>query len=105
MQFLHKPSGKVYTHLTAKTIAYLAIEGVQVHASTKEWARINKRARKMGLVIADEHVSIDEVTQMAIDILIQETDLDIQYEVEELLEEFYVLGMLDDSDPDDEEDE
>lgn len=106
MQFLNKANGKVFNHLTARKIALLAVEGVLVHATEKEWRRINKRARQMGLTIADEPARLTEINAMAVDIVIEEANRDLEYEVNELLEMFYILNMLEDSnDDDDEEDE
>lgn len=104
MQFLNKANGKVYNHLTAKDIAYLAVEGVEVHATRKEWRRINKRARQMGLTIADEPARLTELAALEVAIAIEEASLTITREVDDALEMFYILGMLEDSN-DDEEDE
>lgn len=100
MQFLNKANGQIFNVFTAKEIAYFAVEGVDVHASPKEWKRINKRVRQMGLVIPAEPASMTEISSMEIDMVIESCDL--YDEVEFFLEEMYIMGMLEE--PEDEDD-
>lgn len=105
MQFLNKANGEVFNHLTARQIAYLLVEGVEVHATHKEWRRINRRVLQMGLVLPSEPARLTELAALEVAIVIEEANLTITREVDEALEMFYILGMLEDSNDDDEEDE
>jgi len=100
MQFLNSATGKVYNHLTARQIALYVVEGVDVRATASEWKRINRRIRQMGL-LNHGHVTIDTITSMAIDIVIEESNL--YHEVDLFLEEMYIMGMLEEPDDDDDE--
>lgn len=80
---------------------YLAVEGVQVWATCAQWRRIHKRAVKMGLRIPDQHtiVSVNYMTEINQVIF----SCDLMDEVDSFLEDMYIMGMLDQ--PDYEEDE
>lgn len=100
MQFLNKATGTEFTTFTAKEIALFAIEGVDVWTTGPAWRRINKRARKMGLTI-NGRVTIDAVTSMAIDILVEEADKDLAAEVDFFIEEMMIMGFLEEEGDDD----
>lgn len=100
---------------TAKQIAYLIVEGVDVYAPNKMWKRINKHLNKMGVgrdinvnsIIDVEtareidgwiglwlHLHEEEV-QARVDAFIEEVNLSVEQEVEEFLEDMYLMGFLD----------
>jgi len=104
MQFINCANKRMFNHLTAKKIAYLYVEGVEMTASSKEWKRINKRLHNMGLVTSNYSAcSMDEVTLMAIDIVIAQVEENFTKEIDSFLEDMYIMGMLEE--PAEEEDE
>ena len=100
MEFLNHANGQVIKSMTAQEIALWVVEGVNVYATPKVLRRINKRLRRMGLLNYG-HVTIDRVTLMAIDIVIEECHL--MNEVDAFLEDMYIMGMLEEPDDDDDE--
>ena len=109
--------------LTAKQVACLLLEGVNVYAPNKMWKRIRKHLSKMGVSrnIDVDFSIIDFVTaleidawigywldvheyevQAKIDAFIEEVNLSMEEEVEEFLEDMYLMGFLDGPDSEEE---
>lgn len=104
MEFLNEANGIIFNHLTAKGIAYLAVEGVAMKASDKEWRRIKRRLRQMGLTANWSGCSMTEIMRLAVDCVIEEAQKDLEKEVDSFLEDMYIMGFLED-DPGEDEDE
>lgn len=100
MECINKANGIVIRNLTAKKIMYLSVEGVNLYATPAAWRRIAKRQRKSGLVCY-EHTEMYAVDMLAVDIAIQEADQILKNEVDQFLEDMYIMGMLEDSPDDD----
>ena len=100
MECINKANGSVIRNLTAKKIMYLAVEGVNFYATPAVWRRVEKRQRKAGLLCC-AHTEMYAVDMMAVDIAIQEADQIIKNEVDQFLEDMYIMGMLEDSPDDD----
>lgn len=108
---------------TAKQIAYLLLEGVEVYAPNKMWRRIRKHLNKMGVSPDIDSNSIIDVetaqevdgwiglwlylheqeVQAKVDAFIEEVNLSVEKEVEEFLEDMYLMGFLDGPDSGEEE--
>ena len=110
-------------YCTAKQVAYLLLEGVEVYAPNKMWRRINKHLNKMGVSTdLDLEFSIidfetaqqidawigywlylhEEEVQAKVDAFIEQVNLSMEKEVEEFLEDMYLMGFLDGPDPEEE---
>lgn len=100
---------------TAKQLAYLLLEGVDVYAPNKMWKRIYKHLNKMGVgrdidinsIIDVETASQIDVwigywlymhqqeTEAKVDAFINQVNLSMEKEVDEFLEDMYLMGFLD----------
>ena len=108
---------------TAKQIAYLILEGVDVYAPHKMWKRINKHLNKMGvgrdidvnsIIDVETAREIDgwiglwlylheEEVQARVDAFIERVNLSVEQEVEEFLEDMYLMEFLDGPESEEEE--
>jgi hypothetical protein len=110
--------------LTAKQIACLLLEGVDVYAPNKMWKRIHKHLNKMG-VGRDINLGFDMIdfnaqqevdawigyvlcmheldVQAKVDAFIEQVNLSMEKEVEEFLEDMYLMNLLDGPEPEEEE--
>jgi hypothetical protein len=109
--------------LTAKQIACLLSEGVDVYAPNKMWKRIHKHLNKMGVgrdidvnsIIDSETASQvdawigywlyvhEQEVQAKVDAFIEQVNLSMEKEVEEFLEDMYLMNLLDGPEPEEEE--
>lgn len=108
---------------TAKQIAYLMLEGVEVYAPNKMGRRIRKHLNKMGvspdidvdsIIDAETAREIDgwiglwlylheEEVQARVDAFIKRVNLSVEQEVEEFLEDMYLMEFLDGPESEEEE--
>jgi hypothetical protein len=100
---INKTNGYKLDHYTAKELMLMVVEGVQVWATDAQWRRIYKRAGKLGLRIPDQHtlVLVDYLTE--VNWVIYAADL--MPEVDAFLEDMYIMGMLEEDNEDNEEED
>ena len=110
-------------YCTAKQIAYLLLEGVNVYAPAGMWRRINKHLKKMGvgsdldldfsIIDIDAQIEIDSwigvwlaldeiEVEAKVNAFIEEVNLSMEKEVEVFLEDMYLMNLLDGPDPEEE---
>ena len=104
MEFINTANPDVIHYTTAKEIAYLYVEGVDVLASPKEWRRIGKRLKQMGLGQWST-CPMTELEVMFVDLVIEEANRDLEREVDAFLEDMYLMNLLDGPDEEEEEEE
>lgn len=81
---------------TAKQIALLVVEGVDVWATDLEWRRINKRLRQMGLVDNGFVEVCHEVNLATVEGIVT-AGIDMDAEVWGFLNDMSIMGMVSDT--------